>query len=108
METHSRSTSCSSSADDSEAHDVIRLCLYGETEAARLRVVPDVLYFGDLLVGQVSQRVLRLTNPSTVAPIYLECVPNAAVCCCPNRMRLKSEGSIEILVKVRGKESGDY
>lgn len=105
-ETHSQSSSCTSS-DYSESHDVIRLCLYGETEAARLLIVPDVLDFGDLLVGQVSQRVLRLTNPSTVAPIYLEFVPNAAARSYPSRMRLKSEESIETVVKVRGKESGD-
>lgn len=105
METFSLST-CASN--DSETGDTIRLCLYGEAETVQLHLEPDSLYFGNLIVGQWSQRVLRLTNLSTVAPIYLESVPSAAACCCPNRMKLKSNTSIEILIKVRGKESSNY
>ncbi|EFN77824.1 Uncharacterized protein CXorf22 [Harpegnathos saltator] len=97
-------SSSRSSSTDSE-DDTIRLCLYGEVETARLYIEPDILYFGDLLVGQTSQRVLRLTNLSAVAPIYLEYVPNAAAHCCPKSLRLRSKSSIEVLVRVRGKES---
>ncbi|TGZ55685.1 Uncharacterized protein DBV15_01392 [Temnothorax longispinosus] len=93
------------SSTDSGICDVIKLCLYGEVEAVQLHFEPDTLYFGDLIVGQISQRVLRLTNPSAVAPIYLECAPNAAARCCPNWTRLKPKTSIEVLVKVCGKES---
>ncbi|XP_077263814.1 cilia- and flagella-associated protein 47 [Temnothorax americanus] len=93
------------SSTDSGICDVIKLCLYGEVEAVQLHLEPDTLHFGDLIVGQISQRVLRLTNPSAVAPIYLECAPNAAARCCPNWTRLKPKTSIEILVKVCGKES---
>lgn len=107
METSSVLMSCASST-DSGICDVIKLCLYGEMETVQLHLEPDTLYFGDLIVGQISQRVLRLTNPSAVAPIYLECAPNAAAHCCPNWMKLKPQTSIEVLVKVRGKESSNY
>lgn len=86
---------------------MIRLCLYGEVETAPLYIEPNVLYFGDVLVGQISQRVLRLTNLSAIASIYLECVPNAAARCYPKLLQLQAKSSIEILVKVRGKESGN-
>jgi len=88
--------------------NVIKLCLYGEVEAIQLHLEPDTLYFGDVIVGQISQRVLRLTNPSVVAPIYLECAPNAAARCYPNWMKLKPRTSIEVLVKICGKESSKY
>ncbi|XP_036142840.1 cilia- and flagella-associated protein 47 [Monomorium pharaonis] len=90
---------------ESRTYDITKLCLYGEVEGVRLHLEPDTLYFGDLIVGQTSQRVLRLTNPSAVAPIYLECLSNAAARCYPNYMRLKPKTSIEVLVKVCGKES---
>lgn len=92
---------------DSGICDVVKLCLYGEVETVQLHLEPDTLYFGDLIVGQISQRVLRLTNPSAVAPIYLECAPNAAAHCCPNWMKLQPNTSIEVLVKVCGKESSN-
>lgn len=107
METSSLLTSCASNI-DSETGDIIRLCLYGEAETVQLHFEPDSLYFGDLIVGQLSQRVLRLTNPSTIAPIYVECVPSATALCCPSRVKLKSNTSIEILIKIRGKESSNY
>lgn len=87
--------------------NVIKLYLYGKVEAIQLHLEPDTLNFGDLIVGQISQRVLRLTNPSTVAPIYLECVPNSVARCCPKWMTLKPKMSIEVLVKVCGKESSN-
>lgn len=96
------------SSTDSGICNVIKLCLYGEMEAIQLHLEPNILYFGDLIVGQTSQRVLRLTNPSAVAPIYLECAPNAAARCCPNWMKLKPKTSIEVLVKVCGKESSNF
>lgn len=108
METSSILMSCASSIPDSGICDVIKLCLYGEVETVQLHFEPDTLYFGDLIVGQISQRVLRLTNPSAVAPIYLECAPNAAARCCPHWMKLKPQTSIEVLVKVCGKESSNY
>lgn len=107
MEISSMLMPCESSI-DSGICDVIKLCLYGEIETIQLHLEPDTLYFGDLIVGQISQRVLRLTNPSAVAPIYLECAPNAAACCCPNWMKLEPNTSIEALVKVCGKESSNY
>ncbi|XP_032680467.1 cilia- and flagella-associated protein 47-like [Odontomachus brunneus] len=97
----SRSLSIASAEDD----DIIRLCLYGEVETARLYIEPNILYFGDVLVGQISQRVLRLTNLSAIAPIYLEYVPNAAARCRPKLLQLQAKSSIEVLVQVRGKES---
>lgn len=100
------SVSCKSDA-NSDTCDVIRLCLYGEMETVQLQFEPVALYFGDLIVGQISQRVIRLTN-SSVSPICLQYVSNAAARCYPNWMRLKSKESIEILVKVRGKESSNY
>nr|XP_012214846.1 PREDICTED: uncharacterized protein LOC105667577 [Linepithema humile] len=102
METSSLSTSCESNSD---TYDVIKLCLYGKMETVQLQFEPDTLYFGDLIVGQMSQRVLRLTNSSAVAPICLKYAPNAAARCYPNWIRLKSKESIEVLIKVRGKES---
>lgn len=93
---------------DSAICDVIKLCLYGEVETVQLHFEPDTLYFGDLIVGQISQRVLRLTNPSVAASIYIECAPNTAARCCPNFMKLKPKTSIEVLVKVCGKESSNY
>ncbi|KYN08347.1 Uncharacterized protein CXorf59, partial [Cyphomyrmex costatus] len=93
------------SSTDAEIYDVVKLCLYGEVEAIQLHFEPDILYFGDLIVGQISQRVLRLTNPSVIAPIYLECTPNAAVRCYPKWMKLMPKTSIEVLVKICGKES---
>jgi hypothetical protein len=96
------------SSTDSGICDVLKLCLYGEVETIRLHFEPDTLYFGDLIVGQISQRVLRLTNPSAFAPIYLECTPNAAARCYPNWMRLEPQTSIEVLVKVCGNESSNY
>ncbi|XP_011691903.1 PREDICTED: uncharacterized protein LOC105452479 isoform X2 [Wasmannia auropunctata] len=104
IETSSVLMSCASST-DSGVCDVIKLCLSGEVEAIQLYLEPDILYFGDLIVGQISQRVLRLTNPSAVASIYLECAPNSAAHCCPNWMKLKPKTSIEVLVKICGKES---
>ncbi|XP_011873042.1 PREDICTED: uncharacterized protein LOC105564890 [Vollenhovia emeryi] len=104
VEMSSMLMSCASST-DSGICDVLKLCLYGEVEAVQLHLEPDTLYFGDLIVGQISQRVLRLTNPSAVAPIYLECAPNAAARCCPNWVKLKPKTSIEVLVKVCGKEN---
>lgn len=108
METSSLSTSCASNINYSGTGDIIRLCLYGETETVQLHIEPDSLYFGDLIVGQLSQRILRLTNPSTIAPIYLEFMSSSAARCYPNRVKLKSNTSIEILIKVRGKESSNY
>ncbi|KAL6260239.1 hypothetical protein P5V15_007772 [Pogonomyrmex californicus] len=90
---------------DLEVHDMIKLCLYGEVETVQLCFEPDTLYFEDLIVGQISQRVLRLTNPSAVALIYLECAPNAAARCYPNWMKLNPKASTEVLVQVRGKEN---
>jgi hypothetical protein len=107
METSSLSTSCESNA-NSDTYDVIRLCLYGKMETVQLQFEPDTLYFGDLIVDQMSQRVLRLTNSSAVAPICLKYVQNAAARCYPNWMQLKSKASIEVLVKVRGKENSNY
>jgi len=107
MELSSMLTSSTSSI-DSAICDVIKLCLYGEVEAVQLHFEPDTLYFGDLIVGQISQRVLRLTNPSVVTSIYLECAPNAAARCRPNCMKLKPKTSIEVVVKVCGKESSNY
>lgn len=107
MEASSLSTSCASCT-DTASNNVIKLCLYGEVETARLHIEPDILYFGDLIVGQISHRVLRLTNPSSVTPIYLKCVSNAAARCRPKWMQLESKASIEVLVEVRGKESGNY
>ncbi|KAG5334446.1 CFA47 protein, partial [Acromyrmex charruanus] len=90
---------------DSGIYDVVKLCLYGEMETIKVHFEPDTLYFGDLIVGQISQRVLRLTNLSAIAPIYLESVPNAAVHCYPKWMKLMPKTSIEVLVKICGKES---
>ncbi|RLU22209.1 hypothetical protein DMN91_006590, partial [Ooceraea biroi] len=104
VETSSLSTTCVSNI-DLGIRDVIRLCLYGEVHEARLQIEPNILYFGDLIVGQISERVLRLTNPSAVASIYLEYMPNANARCCPNRMKLKPKSSIEVLITVHGKES---
>ncbi|XP_011066697.1 PREDICTED: uncharacterized protein LOC105153498 [Acromyrmex echinatior] len=90
---------------DEGIYDVVKLCFYGEMEAIQVHFEPDTLYFGDLIVGQISQRVLRLTNLSAIAPIYLECAPNAAVHCYPKWMKLMPKTSIEVLVKICGKES---
>ncbi|KAG5333859.1 CFA47 protein, partial [Acromyrmex heyeri] len=90
---------------DSGIYDVVKLCLYGEMETIQVHFEPDTLYFGDLIVGQISQRVLRLTNLSAIAPIYLESAPNAAVHCYPKWMKLMPKTSIEVLVKICGKES---
>jgi len=92
---------------DSKICDV-KLYLYGEVEPIQVHFEPDTLYFGDLIVGQTAQRVLRLTNPSAVVPIYLECAPNAAVRCYPKWMKLMPKTSIEVLVKICGKESSNY
>lgn len=100
------SISCDLNA-NSDAYDAVRLCLYGEMETVKLQIEPDALHFGDLIVGQTSQRVLRLTNSSAVASICLKCVPNAAARCYPNCVQLKSKASIEVLVKVCGKESSN-
>ncbi|KYM78570.1 Uncharacterized protein CXorf59, partial [Atta colombica] len=89
---------------DSKIYD-IKLYLYGEVEPIQVHFEPDTLYFGDLIVGQIAQRVLRLTNPSAVVPIYLECAPNAAVRCYPKWVKLMPKTSIEVLVKICGKES---
>ncbi|KYN34233.1 Uncharacterized protein CXorf59 [Trachymyrmex septentrionalis] len=43
---------------DSEIYDAVKLYLYGEVEAIQVHFEPDILYFGDLIVGQISQRVL--------------------------------------------------
>lgn len=93
---------------ESEIYDIVKLCLYGEVEAIQVHFEPDILYFGDLIVGQISKRVLRLTNPSAVVPIYLECAPNAAIRCYPKWMKLMPKMSIEVLVKICGKESSNY
>lgn len=106
-ETSSSSTTCASIA-DLGVREVIRLCLYGEVEKARLQIEPDTLCFGDVIVGQMSQRVLRFTNPSTVAPIYLEYLPNANARCCPNQIKLTPQSPIEVLIKVHAKESSNY
>jgi len=77
-------------------------------EEAQLRIEPNFLCFGDLIIGQVSQRILRLTNCTTIAPMYLEYVPNGNARCYPNYIRLKPKSSMEILVKVHAKENSNY
>lgn len=86
----------------------IRVCLYGETETAQLHFEPDILYFGDLIVDQVSQRVIRLTNSSAVASIYLKYIQNASARCYPAQLQLKPKATVEVLIKIRGKENSNY
>lgn len=91
---------------ESGLNDTVRLCLHGEMEAARLCFEPDILYFGELYVGEDSQRVLRILNPLKFATLLCSYVRNASARCYPETIMLKPGGSIEVLLKVRGKENG--
>ncbi|XP_060830391.1 cilia and flagella-associated protein 47-like [Bombus pascuorum] len=90
---------------ESGLNDTVRLCLHGEMEAARLCFEPDILYFGELYVGEDSQRVLRISNPLKFATLLCSYVRNASARCYPETIMLKPGGSIEVLLKVRGKEN---
>lgn len=107
MHMHDNSSSSSSEPSiDSDFNDIVRLCLHGETEVARLFFQPDILYFGELYVGENSQRVVRISNPLKFAPLFCRYVRNASAHCYPETILLKPEGSIEVLLKVRAKENG--
>ncbi|XP_034195084.2 cilia and flagella-associated protein 47 isoform X2 [Osmia lignaria lignaria] len=101
----STSSSSSSTIMERGVHDTIRLCLHGEVEEACLKFEPDIVYFGEISVDEISQRVVRILNPLKFAPILYRFVPNTAVRCYPKRMEIKAEGSIEVLLKMRGKEN---
>lgn len=106
MHMHDNSSSSSSEPSiDSDFNDIVRLCLHGETEVARLFFQPDILYFGELYVGENSQRVVRISNPLKFAPLFCRYVRNASAHCYPETILLKPEGSTEVLLKVRGKEN---
>ncbi|XP_043513633.1 cilia- and flagella-associated protein 47-like [Frieseomelitta varia] len=101
------SSSSTVSTVDSGPNDTVRLCLYGEMESARLNFQPDTIYFGELRVGEDSRRVLRISNPLKFVPLLCTYVRNASTSCCPETMTLRPEGSVEVLLKVRGKENVD-
>lgn len=86
--------------------NVVRLCLYGEMEIIKLNLRPDILYFGDLNVGEISQRVICISNLSKIESVSFQCQPIPAVQIIPNSARLKPEGSIEVIVKVQARENG--
>ncbi|XP_076397543.1 cilia and flagella-associated protein 47 isoform X3 [Megachile rotundata] len=102
---NSPSSTSSSSSMECTVHDTIRLCLHGEVEEAYLKFEPDIVYFGDLKVGEISQRVVRILNPLKFAPVIYRFVRNTAVHCHPESMELKPEGCIEVLLKIKGKEN---
>ncbi|KAK1123765.1 hypothetical protein K0M31_008460 [Melipona bicolor] len=95
------SSSSTVSTVDSGLNDIVRLCLYGEMEPARLNFQPDTIYFGELRVGEDSRRVLRISNPLKFAPLLCRYVRNASTYCCPETMTLKPEGSVEVLLKIK-------
>ncbi|KAG7200973.1 hypothetical protein KM043_003330 [Ampulex compressa] len=101
----SSSSSSGSSSTESGPHDSVRLCLYGQAELARLTFQPDALYFGDIPLGKLSKRVIRITNRSTSAPLTFRAARNAAARCNPECARLKPAESREVQVMVRGRES---
>ncbi|XP_043492465.1 cilia- and flagella-associated protein 47-like [Polistes fuscatus] len=83
----------------------VRICLYGKMEVIKLNLQPDSLYFGDLYVGEISQRVIRISNSSKIESVSFECQPMPAVKYIPKSAKLKPEGSIEVLVKVQAREN---
>ncbi|XP_047351514.1 cilia and flagella-associated protein 47-like [Vespa velutina] len=85
--------------------NVVRLCLYGEMEIIKLNLQPDILYFGDLNVGEISQRVICISNLSKIESVSFQCQPRPAVQFIPKSAKLKPEGSIEVIVKVQAREN---
>ncbi|XP_035722704.1 cilia- and flagella-associated protein 47-like [Vespa mandarinia] len=100
MSSTSRSSSIVQPVDN-----VVRLCLYGEMEIIKLNLQPDILYFGDLNVGEISQRVICISNLSKIESVSFECQPLPAVQFIPKSAKLKPEGSIEVIVKVQAREN---
>ncbi|KAK2584069.1 hypothetical protein KPH14_006516 [Odynerus spinipes] len=99
----SSSSKSSSSMVQLDDHNTVKLCLYGEMEVVKLNLQPDILYFGDLYIGETSQRVVCISNLSSIESVTFQCVPAAAVQCYPKYAKLKPKGSIEVLVKIQAR-----
>ncbi|XP_015191015.1 PREDICTED: uncharacterized protein LOC107074068 [Polistes dominula] len=99
------STLTSNSSIDKPVNNFVRICLYGEMEIIKLNLQPDSLYFGNLHIGEISQRVICITNSSKIESISFQCQPMPAVKCIPKSAKLKPEGSTEVLVKVQAREN---
>ncbi|KAI4480245.1 hypothetical protein M0804_010243 [Polistes exclamans] len=85
--------------------NIVRICLYGEMEVIKLNLEPNSLNFGDLYVGEISERVICISNSSKIESVSFQCQPMPAVKYIPKSAKLKPESSIKVHVKVQAREN---
>ena len=79
----------------------ISLCIHGVIENSRLEFVPDALYFGDVLIGEKTRRVISIRNPCLYETLTFRFITNPNARCTPKEGILGPNKNLEVLIEVK-------